>query len=197
MVYLAQGFSAGSSLSLTVLEAKCYATLDCSGKAANAVVNVIRCTVVDERGAVSFIVHADALAALTAACSANPSSLEELLARVEPYYNNLKEQVLNGLAIFEERNARGNYQAIHRALRFCPPHEQPVFRVVDDFTRETSLRPVKAGVVVFNLRAKRIIQISNTYQEIRRTGHVHVFDGSVLTDSVYSYRLPRDWALVP
>lgn len=159
--------------------------------------NVIRCTVVDVRGAVSFIVHADALAALTAACSANPSSLEELLAGAEPYYRNLGEQVLNGLAIFEEHNAKGNYQVIHRALRLSAPHEQPVFRVVDGLTREASLRPVKAGAVVFNLRAKRIIQIVNTYQEIRRTGHARVFDGSGLTDSVYSYRLPKDWALVP
>lgn len=180
-----------------MLEAKCYATSDSSGKAANAVVNVIRCTVVDGRGAVSFIVHADALSALTAACSANPSSLEELLEGAERYYQNLGEQVLNGLAIFEERNAKGNYEAIHQALKFCAPHEQPVFRVVDDFTRETSLRPVKAGAVIFNLRAKRIIQIINTYQEIRRTGHARVFDGSGLTDTVYSYRLPKDWALVP
>jgi hypothetical protein len=180
-----------------MLEAKCYATPVWSGKAANAVVNVIRCTVVDERGAVSFIVHADALAALAAACSANPSSLEELLEGAEPYYHCLREQVLNGLAIFEERNATGNYQAIHQALRFCPPHEQPVFRVVDDLTREISLRPVKAGAVIFSLRAKRIIQIINTYQEIQRTGQARVFDGSGLTDTVYSYRLPKDWALVP
>jgi len=159
--------------------------------------NVIRCTVVDGQGAVSFIVHADALSALTAACSASPSSLEELLGGAEPYYHNLREQVLNGLAIFEEHNAKGNYQAMQRALRFCAPHEQPVFRVVDDFTREASLRPVKSGAVVFNLRARRIIQITNTYQEIRRTGHARVFDGSSLTDTVYSYRLPKDWALVP
>jgi hypothetical protein len=159
--------------------------------------NVIRCTVVDSRGAVSFIVQADALAALTAVCSANPSSLEELLEGVEPYYRNLREQVLNGLAIFEEHNAKGNYEAIHRALDSCAPHEQPVFRVVDELTREASLRPVKAGAIVFNLRAKRIIQIVNTYQEIRRTGQARVFDGSGPTDSVYSYRLPKDWALVP
>jgi len=159
--------------------------------------NVIRCTVVDGQGAVSFIVHADALSALTAACSANPSNLERLLEEAEPYYRNLKEPVLNGLAIFEEHNAKGNCQAIHRVLELCAPHEQPVFRVVDDLTREASLRPVKAGAVVFNLRAKRIIQIINTYQEIRRTGHARVFDGSGLTDSVYSYRLPKDWVLVP
>lgn len=159
--------------------------------------NVIRCTVVDGRGAVSFVAHGDALAALTAACATNPSSLEELLERAEPYYHNLKEQVLNGLAIFEERNVEGKYQAIHAALEFCAPHQHPVFRVVDDVTRETSLRPVKAGAVIFNLRAKRIVQIINSYREIRRTGRAQVFDGSNLTGSVYSYRLPKEWALVP
>ena len=180
-----------------MLGAKCYATPDCSGKAANAVVNVIRCTVVDGGGAVSFIAHADVLSALAAACSANPSNLDELLEGADSYYRNLKEQVLNGLAMFEERNVKGNYQAIHQALRFSAPHEHPVFRVVDEVTREASLRPVKAGAVIFNLRAKRIVQIINTYQEIQRRGRARVFDGSGLTDAVYSYRLPEDWALVP
>jgi hypothetical protein len=43
--------------------------------------------------------------------------------------------------------------AVHQALRRAPAHERPVFRVVDGFTREVSLRPVKAGAVIFNLKA--------------------------------------------
>jgi len=35
------------------------------------------------------------------------------------------------------------------------------------------------------------------YQEIRRTGRARVFDGHDLTDAVYKYRLPEEWALVP
>ena len=159
--------------------------------------NVIRCTVVDRRGAVSFIVHGDALPALAASCTANPTSLEELLEQAEPYYRNLRDYVLNGLAIFEERNVEGNYQAIHAALQAVAPHQHPVFRVVDDLTRETSLRPVKAGAIIFNLRAKRIVQIVNVYQEIRRVGRARVFDGDTLTNTVYRYRLPKEWALVP
>jgi len=160
-------------------------------------VNVIRCTVVDRRGAVSFIAHGDALPALAASCAANPTSLEELLEQAEPYYRNLRDYVLNGLAIFEERNVKGNYQAIHAALQSVAPHQHPVFRVVDDLTRETSLRPVKAGAIIFNLRAKRIVQIVNVYQEIRRVGRARVFDGDSLTNTVYRYRLPKEWALVP
>lgn len=159
--------------------------------------NVIRCTVIDREGAVSFVAHGDALAALTAACAASPTGLEELLELSEPYYRGLKGYVEDGLAVFDEWNTPGRYESIHEALRRSPPHRRPVFRVVDNFTREVSLRPVKAGAVIFNLRDKRIVQIMNSYREIRRSGHAHIFDGSGYTDSVFSYRLPREWSLVP
>ena len=35
--------------------------------------NLVRCTVVDEQGAVSFIIDGDALPALAAACAAEPA----------------------------------------------------------------------------------------------------------------------------
>ena len=159
--------------------------------------NVIRCTVVDGRGAVSFIVHGDALPALAASCSTSPASLEELLERAEPYYHSLRDYVLNGLAMFEERNSEGNCEAIDAVLQSVEPHQHPVFRVVDDLTRETSLQPVKAGAIIFNLQAKRIVQIINVYWEIQRTGCARVFDGHNLTNTVYKYRLPEEWALVP
>lgn len=159
--------------------------------------NVLRCTVIDDQGAVSFVTHGDALPALVAACAANPRTLSQLLERSEPFYRSLKEYVEAGLAVFDELNADGHYEAIHTALATLPPHEQPVFRVVDDLTREASLRPVKAGVVIFNLRAKRIVQVVNSYREIRRSGHARIFDGNSHTSAVFSYRLPEEWALVP
>jgi hypothetical protein len=159
--------------------------------------DLVRCTVVDQQGAVSFVADGDALPALVAACAQNPRALEELLDLTDGYYHRLREHVLNGLAVFDELNVPGNYDAIQRAFAYCAPHEQPVFRVVDDVTREMSKQPVKAGVVLFNLRAKRIVQIQNSYREIRRSGRARVFDGHALTNSVYSYRLPREWTLVP
>jgi hypothetical protein len=160
-------------------------------------VNVIRCTVIDARGGVSFVAHADVLPALTKACVANPGTLEQLLTSATTYYAGLREQVLNGLAVFDERNVEGHYESIHEALDFCAPHEQPVFRVVDERTQEMSLRPVKAGAIVFNLRAKRIIQIQNSYREIERRGASRVYDGTRMTPAVFSYRLPDEWSLVP
>ena len=159
--------------------------------------NVLRCTIIDQQGGVSFVAHGDALPALVVACSASPQTVEELLGAAEPYYRNLAEYVLNGLAIFDEHNSDGHYEAIHKTLTTLPRHKQPVFRVVDDLTQEASLRPVKAGAVIFNLRAKRIVQIVNSYREIRRSGHGRVFDGCSHTSTVFRYRLPEEWALVP
>jgi hypothetical protein len=159
--------------------------------------NLMRCTVVDASGTVSFIVDGEALPALVAACSRNPASLADLLNYVDPLYGDLRERVLNGLAIFDERNVPGEYSAIHQALDFCAPHQQPVFRVVDDRTRETSLQPVKAGAVLFNLKGKRIVQLQNSYREITRSGRHRVFDGHQHTNRVFRYSLPREWAIVP
>src|SRR3990172_4754829 len=159
--------------------------------------NLIRCTIVDRGGAVSFVAHADALPSLVAACTANPSGLDELLALSEPYYRGLREYVETGLAVFDETNVRGRYGVIHETLRRTAAALQPVFRVADSLTREASLRPVNAGAIIFNLKAKRIVQIMNSYREIRRIGHARIFDGSGYTDAVFSYRLPREWALVP
>jgi hypothetical protein len=159
--------------------------------------NLFRFTVIDGRGGVSFVAHGDALPALLKACSRGPASLGELLDLAVPYYQRLREYVLDGLAVFDERNADGHYEAIHEALRFCRPHELPVFRIVDDHTREASLQPVKAGAVIFNLCDKRIVQIQNTYLELAPNGHGRVFDGQQITPSVFSYRLPGEWQLVP
>ncbi|MBI2907283.1 MAG: hypothetical protein HYX92_06465 [Chloroflexi bacterium] len=159
--------------------------------------NVMRYTVIDGSGGVSFVAHCDVCFALMAACATGPQTLQQLLDFAELYYGNLSDYVQDGLAVFDEWNRPGRYEPIHAALATCPPERQPVFRVVDDITREASLRPVKAGVVVFNLRAKRVIQLQNSYIEIQRKGRAKFFDGSKTTDRYFTYRLPAGWALVP
>src|SRR5207302_8898973 len=90
-----------------------------------------------------------------------------------------------------------NYRWIQAALDYCTPQDGPVFRVVDPRTEEISLSPVRAGVVVFNLLAKRIVQLRNTYSEIRRKGPVRVLRNNQPTDRVHRYEPPEDWSLVP
>jgi len=159
--------------------------------------NLLRLTIIDRSGGISFIAHGEALPALLRACTTNPAGIDELLERSEPYYAGLRERVTNGLAMFDERNMEGHYDAIHSALEHAAPDESPLFRVVDDVTREARLRPVKAGAFVINLIDRRIITLQNGYQEITRSGRGEVFDGERMTGDTFIYRLPKTWALVP
>ncbi|MCL5958728.1 MAG: hypothetical protein M1358_05310 [Chloroflexi bacterium] len=159
--------------------------------------NVMRLTVVDSRGNISFIAPCHSLKALVAGCSAQPKTLDDLLVAAEPYDARLRAYVLGGLAVFHEHNIDGHYDNIHAALVTAQPNSTPVFRVVDDITRQASLQPVKAGLVVFNLNEKRIIQVQNTYAEIKRVDRGRVRDEGLPTKQIYRYKLPSDWAIVP
>jgi hypothetical protein len=152
---------------------------------------------VDRRGSVSFVAHTSAAVALTAACAQGPESLDELLLAARTYDRGLRELVLNGLAIFDEHNLPGELGAIHEQLRMLPPRDTPVFRVLDEATREASLQPVRAGVVLFNLAAKRIVQIANTDERIGRSGRVNYHNGQFLSIREFDYELPPEWSIVP
>src|SRR5258706_10791880 len=143
--------------------------------------DVIRLTVVDAKGTVSFIAHWAAASALTAACSHDPATLDELLAASERYDRGLRALVRRGLAVFDEHNLPDDMRAIHEQLDALPPRKAPVFRVMDEVTRNASLTPVRAGVVLFNLKAKRIVQIENTYDPLLRAGDLNYHNGAFLS----------------
>src|SRR3569833_1016140 len=134
--------------------------------------DAMRFTVIDHRGRVSFVAPCSTLEAFVAACASQPRTLDQLLGAAEPIVGNLADRVLSGLAVFDEHNSPNNVRWIHAAFDYCLPHEAPPFRVIDPRTEELSLSPVRAGVVVFNLLSKRIVQIQNTYAEIRRKGRI-------------------------
>jgi len=107
----------------------------------------------------------------------------------------LRQNVLNGLAVFDERNSDGKHDAVHAALQFCAPQDLPVFRVVDEPTRDASGQPVCAGAMIFNLRARRIIQIQN-YHDVERKGRVRVLEND-RRGPLLPYELPSEWSIVP
>ena len=158
---------------------------------------LMRYTVIDRNGKITFVGPCLALEALVAGCARQPETLTELLDATTPFDKSLREFVLSGLAVFDEHNSAVNLRNIHAALDFCTPADLPVFRVLDDRTLQASLGPVKAGVVVFNLIEKRIVQIQNTYNEIRRKGRVRIIENGQPTNRVRRYELPPDWSLVP
>jgi hypothetical protein len=99
--------------------------------------------------------------------------------------------------MFDERNVPGHYAFIHEVIETARPEDMPVFRVVDDITREASLRPVKAGCVVINLVGRRVITLQNGFIPITRNGRGEIFDGERPTGATFVYRLPQTWSLVP
>jgi hypothetical protein len=157
----------------------------------------MRLTIVDAQSTVSFVAHSSAVVALTAACASDPTTLHDLLTASQRYDRGLRQHVLHGLAIFDEHNLAEDLHVIHRQLAELPARETPVFRVLDAVTREASLRPVRAGNVLFNLPAKRIVQIENTYEPLARTGEVNFHNGKFLSIRVLPYALPPAWSIVP
>lgn len=159
--------------------------------------NIMRFTIIDKRGGTSFLAECDALFALVAACARNAKTLDEALTFASDYVPSLKDYVLNGLAVFDEHNVEDNYENIHAAFKILAPTEIPVFRVVDETTREASLHPVKAGAVLFNLSRKRIVQIQNGFLEIRRKNQIRLSGKTSIRNRVVRYELPSEWAIVP
>jgi hypothetical protein len=132
--------------------------------------NLMRFTIVDRTGAVSFVYGGEVIAVLLKACADGPSTLAQLLDATSRRDAMLREHVSCGLAVFDEHNSDPSYAAIHEAIEHFRSDEWPVFRVVDDTTREASLRSTRTGVIVFNLVERRIVQIQNTYAEIHDMG---------------------------
>jgi hypothetical protein len=159
--------------------------------------DVMRLTVVDAEGAVSFIAHTSAAVALTAACAEDPATLGGLLHASQRYDKGLRGRVLEGLEVFDRHNDRENLRIIHGLLATLPPREMPAFRVLDDVTRQASLDPVRAGLVLYNLVKKRIVQIQNTYEPLARTGEVNYHNGKFLSMRLLKYELPPHWSIVP
>ncbi|MBM2812730.1 MAG: hypothetical protein HW416_3489 [Chloroflexi bacterium] len=162
--------------------------------------DVMRFTVIDRDGGVSFVAACRMMEALVAACATEPDTLDRMLDAASPFAPDLREPVLSGLAVFDEHNSRGNLASIYAALETLRPADLPVFRVLDDRTRQASLQPARAGVIVFNLGSKRIVQIHNTYTEIKRSGRIRVAQPEALgrgAPRVHRYQLPDEWSLVP
>ena len=157
----------------------------------------MRFTIVDASGTISFVGDGFLMLPLVAACASNPGSLVEMLARVDQIDRRLRNRILAGLLIFDEHNVAGNYSAIHRALEEPLGTDEPVFRVVDDMTRQRSLQPTKTGLIIFNLKDRRIVEMLNHFYAVERSGEVHLHNGDRYSRRTVAYSLPESWTIVP
>ena len=157
----------------------------------------MRFTVIDANGTISFVASVESLKPTVAACSHNPQSLDELLQALALYDDLLAAQVRGGLAVFDEHVTADAPEGAHRLLA-APPAPPAVFRVVDDRTGEASRKAFGGGLVIFNLKARRIVQVHNNLLRIRRRDRGRVRQGGKPVDGeLYGYDLPAEWALVP
>jgi hypothetical protein len=159
--------------------------------------SVIRFTVIDRNGTTSFIGPCHAIKMLVAACSRLPRNVSELLEFTRPYDSTFVTDVVSGLTVFDEHNTVDDTQSFRAAIARSPAPSVPPFRVFDETARNVSLEPVKYGLIVFNLMARRIIQVQNSYEDISREGRGRVRQDGQPTRILYRYRLPEEWSIVP
>lgn len=157
---------------------------------------VLRFTVVDETGTVSFVGDSFYLQPLLAGCASGARTLRELLDAANTIDKRIREHVLNGLAVFDEHNTEENHSSIQRQLSGLQGEEGPVLRVLDESTRNESNRPTRTGFVIFNLKERRIVQGQNLFGDIVR-GEAHVHNGRWYSRRTVPYELPKTWAVVP
>ncbi|HEX6506978.1 MAG TPA: hypothetical protein VF221_05030 [Chloroflexota bacterium] len=157
----------------------------------------MRFTIVDPSGTISFVGDGFLMLPLVAACATNPPTLADMLARVDQIDRRLRDRILNGLAVFDEHNVEGNYEAIGRSLEASDTEQEPVFRVVNDLTRQRSLEPTRTGLIIFNLKDHRIVQMLNHFYAVERSGEVHLHNGERYSRRTVTYNLPESWSIVP
>lgn len=165
----------------------------------------MRFTVVDDDGTMSFVAPGHILKMLTAACSHRPANHRALLGLAEEYDPRLASRIMKALSRFDAEWGRpvADPTALHARLGDAhgdgdgEGEDGAPFRVVDEVTRRRSLEPARAGLVVFNLSAKRIVQIQNSYADLRRKDRGRLRRDGRPVRVLYSYELPADWSIVP
>ncbi len=143
----------------------------------------LRYTVVDADGTVSFVGPGYVLKMLAAAASRGPHTVEQLLeiaGEFDPEYANRVARALAG-------NDEDEW----------PDDAGRPFRAAGEADSRRALDPARSGLVVFNLDARRIVQIQNTYAELKRADRGRMRRNGRPVQVFYQYELPDDWTIVP
>src|SRR5215218_5300412 len=156
-----------------------------------------RFTVIDRDGTVSFLGPGHGLKVFAAACSRGAENYRALLALAAEYDPSWTSEVRRGIDIFDEHNTSTITEAFSAQLRADEGEPTIPFRVLDSETRARSMQPSKSGLVLFNLKDKRIVQVQNSYADLRRQGRGRIRSDGRPTRSLFYYSLPDSWQLVP
>lgn len=156
-----------------------------------------RFTVIDRGGTVSFLGPGHGLKVFAAACSRGAEDYRALLELAAEYDPAWTSEIRRGINIFDEHNTSFTTEAFAAQIRAADGEPTIPFRVLDSETRARSMQPSKSGLVLFNLKDKRIVQVQNSYADLRRQGRGRIRSDGRPTRSLFYYRLPDSWQLVP
>lgn len=159
--------------------------------------NHYRVNVIDQRGTVSFLAPPHGLKVLAASITQGATDGGELLAFAHAYDANWALNVRMQIMRFDEHNVEAVAAGYHNAIAGADQDDHPAFRVMDTETRARSLIPGRLGLIVFNLKERRIIQVQNNYADLQRKDRGRIRVDGEPTDLLFQYELPREWALVP
>lgn len=157
----------------------------------------MRFTVIDEAGSISFRGPGHALKMLTAACCSDPGDHRALLTALANFDLSFGESVRIGLSIFDEHCTRDDPQTVTRWLTEVDAEHDGPFRVLNETSRRASLESGRLGLVIFNLPARRIVQVENRYGSLLRQDRGRIRELGRPVNRYYRYALPTDWAIVP
>ncbi|MGB3329761.1 MAG: hypothetical protein WBA46_12450, partial [Thermomicrobiales bacterium] len=158
--------------------------------------NLFRFNVIDQRGVSSFVGPAHALKVIAAACSQGAESLQSVLKVADEYDAEWARDVRLGLHRFDEHNIDSLSAGFARVGERDSEEAFHPFRVLDATTRQRSMQPASLGLVVFNLKERRIIQIQNRYSELMRNDRGRVRRNGLPTRQLFSYSLSDAWSIV-
>lgn len=156
-----------------------------------------RCNAIDERGTVSFVAPPHGLKVLAAAIARGAGNVRELIEHARRYDGQWAAALRRDLMIFDEHNVDEIQEPFEDAIGTERDLGHHAFRVMDQLTRHRSLQPGGLGLVVFNMKERRIIQIHNSYDDLRRQGRGRIRVDGEPTGQIFHYELPEEWALVP
>lgn len=156
-----------------------------------------RVNVIDEKGTVSFLAPPHGLKVLAAAITQGAATSADLLALSHTFDAQWATDIRRQIIRFDEHNIDVVADRFKDAIAGADGPAHPAFRVIDPETRRRSLVPGRLGLVVFNLKERRIIQIQNNYSNLERKDRGRVRVGGEPTDTVFQYELPLEWSLVP
>lgn len=159
--------------------------------------NDYRINMIDERGTISLLAPAHGPKMLTALAGLEFDSSRDMLHAVAAMDFDWIAQIHSQLALFDEFNVEELSDEWREMIQREDSPVHPAFRVLDPVTRARSLQPASLGLIVFNLKEHRIIQVQNNGDDLEREGEGRYREEGAPLDRKYSYILPENWSLVP